>query len=108
MKTLSPGPPVRAHFVEMAGVEPASEEKTIKITPYVVDLSTLASGYPTDRMAPRQPPLDPLSRASPEHREGKCPAILPESAFLRSPAKETPGNGLPNYLSSQCVVVVCT
>ncbi len=30
---------MRAWFVEMAGVEPASEEKTIEITTYIVGLS---------------------------------------------------------------------
>jgi len=40
----------RGSLVEMAGVEPASEEKTIQTTTYVVCLSFLVPPNPTDRI----------------------------------------------------------
>jgi hypothetical protein len=46
---------MRAFHVEMAGVEPASEEKTTKITTYIVYLSPLAPSQPIDRILTAQP-----------------------------------------------------
>jgi hypothetical protein len=59
--------------VEMAGVEPASEEKAIKTTPYIVCLSHLVGLNPTDRTLDRQPRRAPVPRSSPgsiEERAG--------------------------------------
>jgi hypothetical protein len=61
---------MRAWFVEMAGVEPASEEKTIEITTYIVGLSSLAAPDPTDRILDQQPSFGPLSRTSPFMKKG--------------------------------------
>jgi len=50
----------RAFAVEMAGVEPASDEKTIKTTTYIVCLLRFALSYPTNRTLATQPQVNPL------------------------------------------------
>jgi len=57
----------------MAGVEPASEEKAIKTTPYVVCLLHLVVPNPTDRALEQPPRRAPVPRSSPgsiEERAG--------------------------------------
>ncbi len=53
-----------AFDVEMAGVEPASEEKTIETTTYVFCFLRFVSTYPTDRTMLKQPRIVPVSRDS--------------------------------------------
>ena len=68
----------RALIVEMAGVEPASEERTIKITTYVVSLSSLAPPQPTDRSLEEQPRGSRFRPGFALRLRGNALAILPE------------------------------
>ncbi len=97
----------RGH-VEMAGVEPASEEKTTRITPYIVCLVSFAPPHPTDRTQAAQPrvaPHRPAAECSPFDPGGGNRLSRLDSASSRDRAGATPGDGPLNYLSSQCVVV---
>ena len=49
MQKRPPGHREGVVHVEMAGVEPASEERTIEITTYIVSLLCFAPPQPTDR-----------------------------------------------------------
>jgi len=49
MQKRPPGNREGVLYVEMAGVEPASEERTIEITTYIVSLSNFTPAQPTDR-----------------------------------------------------------
>jgi hypothetical protein len=106
-KKRTPGRP-GSPSVEMAGVEPASEEKTIQTTTCVFCLSVLALPDPTDRICRAPPRMAPLSRGSPVTSRESARLARQKSAPLWNPAGGIPQDGPLNYLSSQCVVVVCT
>jgi hypothetical protein len=59
----------------MAGVEPASEEKTTRTTTYIVSLSHLVPPHPTDRTLAKQPQLCCL-RSFIAHGQGAWSTIL--------------------------------
>jgi hypothetical protein len=80
----------------MAGVEPASEEKTIKIPPYIVSLLILAPSKPTDRILREQPQHSTLSRGSPGIVKENIPAILSLSAPFWNSTGGIPQDGLLN------------
>lgn len=92
----------------MAGVEPASEEKTIQTTTYVVCLSLLAPPNPTDRILEEPTREAPLAARFAVRSQVTRPASLRVSASLWNPAGRTPRDGLPNHLGSQCVVAIGT
>jgi len=69
----------------MAGVEPASEEKTIQTTTCVVSLSSLALPDPIDRICRAQPRSSPLSRGSHGHPGESHRASPPEVGALLEP-----------------------
>ena len=76
--------------VEMAGVEPASEEKTIETTPYIVCLATLARPKPTDRILAEQPRDGPRRHVGADfvgNLRGVLPAILPEFGASSEPGR---------------------
>jgi hypothetical protein len=93
-----------ALLVEMAGVEPASEERTTAMC-YVPSRSFRARFHRTDRQDRME--TTPLVLSPDVRRELARPVCL-ESTPSQSPTDEAPQDGLPNYLSSQCVVVVGT
>jgi hypothetical protein len=75
MKRLYEGQ--RRSHVEMAGIEPASEEETIKATTYIVCLSELVPPHPTDRMMAEQPHSPALAGFA-VRPQGRRQAILSE------------------------------
>jgi len=88
-------PDQRASFVEMAGVEPASEERTIKPTTYIVLSFTLhlsSSDRQDNAEATSSFPL-PGSKIA---VEGNDPLACLKSAPLRNPAGGISRDGLPN------------
>jgi len=86
-----PGSP-EALIVEMAGVEPASEERTIAIC-YASSPSFNARRRSTEgQVVSTTTPLGPAFAGFAGHQRGRCPTILPEvDAFLghdrRRPAR---------------------
>jgi hypothetical protein len=94
--------------VEMAGVEPASEERTIAMS-YAHSRSFKLRRCPTERQVQTPvTPRAPLARRSSGIRRVTAGLSCLESTPFRNTAGEVPQDGLPNYLSSQCVVVVGT
>ena len=78
MQKRPPGSREGVLYVEMAGVEPASEERTIEITTYIVSLLCFAPPQPTDRSLAKQPRGSGLSPGFALSLRGEKGAILPE------------------------------
>ena len=83
----------RALPVEMAGVEPASEERTTRPTTYVVHLSNFTSPHPKDRTIGETTPRG-LFPGSENALEESISLACQKSAPLRDPADRIPGDGL--------------
>ena len=79
--------------VEMAGVEPASEEKTIRSTTCVVSLSNFIPPAPTDRRLAGPPQVTRLRRDLRVAPGGVATLACLKSAPLRKPAGRFPGDG---------------
>lgn len=94
----------------MAGVEPASEEKTIR-TDYMRSLSFTPRpcGFRQTGRLLNNLKEARLRRASHCPLEERRNAILPESSLCRETTGGIPESALrKGYLSSECVIVVST
>jgi hypothetical protein len=88
-------PDQRASFVEMAGVEPASEERTIKPTTYIVLSFTLHFNSSDRQDAVEATPSFPLPGSKIVVEENEPLACL-KSAPLRNPTGGISRDGLLN------------
>ena len=75
-------------YVEMAGVEPASEERTIEITTYIVSLLSFTPPQPTDRSLAKQPRGSGLSPGFTPSLRGEEKAILPVFGASLEPGRQ--------------------
>ena len=83
---------------------PGSYMRILSFTPRPAVSDRQDAGRATSRS-----PAWRTRRNSPDAHEENIRLSCPKSAPLWSPTGETPRDGLPKgYLSSQCVVVVCT
>ena len=106
-------------MVEVRGVEPRSEEKTLKTSTYIAGLFVFTCGNsgaaftasryagPTG-LATCYPKCSRLRRASLTPLRTECALAHLSRRSIRPQWARTERNGLPNYLGSQCVVVVGT
>ncbi len=97
-----------AQLVEMAGVEPASEERTIAISYAHIPSFELHLRATEGQVDAKTTLLSPLSRCSPSAHRGCARLSCLQSTPFWNPTGEVPQDGSLNYLSSQCVVVVGT
>jgi hypothetical protein len=90
MQKRPPGGRGGVVYVEMAGVEPASEERTIEITTYIVSLLRFAPPQPTDRSLAKSPRGSGLSHGFAPFLRVEKRAILPEfGASLESGRRDS-------------------